>query len=58
MMVPQIAEMIVRLATATAADSLGRADPASYAPYTAAAIANRYAVIFDGLCAARAEAAA
>ena len=50
-----LAEAMVRLATA--ADTLGRADPAAYAPYEAHAIAAQYAAIFQRLAADRGKVA-
>jgi hypothetical protein len=53
-LVSALAEAIVRLATSP--DSMGRADPAAYADYTAERIAHRYGGIFDGLtCPAQAR---
>ncbi|MGH6923671.1 MAG: glycosyltransferase [Propylenella sp.] len=48
---PAIAEGLKTLALAP--QSLGRADPAAYAPYEARAIARRFAGIFDSLAEAR-----
>lgn len=45
-----IAAAIVRLATAP--ESLGKSDPVAYAPFTAEAIAGRYAALFDQLISA------
>ncbi|MDE2462805.1 MAG: hypothetical protein KGO02_03705, partial [Alphaproteobacteria bacterium] len=52
-LIPQIAQSFVRLAEDPA--SLGQVDAASYAPFTAAAISERYGRIFDRLKAERQE---
>ena len=46
-LVPVLAAALTRLATAPG--DLGRADPTAYAPYTADAVAGRFAFIFDQL---------
>ncbi|MCU1625045.1 MAG: hypothetical protein JWL79_3890 [Frankiales bacterium] len=50
---PEIVETLVTLATSP--DRYGQADPAAYAPYTARAVAGRFATIFDQLHAERAS---
>ena len=46
---PALAEALRRLAAAP--QTFGRADPLAYAPYSASAVARRFADVFDGLAA-------